>query len=82
MPPFPIRKKRLMLRTYISLQAGYWVVLLSGVFATAEEPLHPAVEAFFRSEDAFIQSTVLPNIEKHRKSNITLVLQDSTGVPL
>ena len=32
-----------MLRTCIALQAGYWAVMLLGVVATAEEPLHPAV---------------------------------------
>ena len=57
-------------------------VLQFGATAGGDEPVHPAVEAFFRSKDPFIQKTVLPNIEKYRKSNITLVLQDSTGVPL
>jgi hypothetical protein len=77
-----IGRKRLMLRTYIALQAGYWAVMLLGVAATAEEPLHPAVEAFFRSQDPFIKETVLPNLEKNRQSEVTLVLRDPAGVPV
>ncbi len=57
-------------------------VLQFGVIATGEERVHPAVNAFFHSEDPFIQETVLPNIEKYRKSDATVVLQDGAGKPL
>ena len=57
-----------MLRTYTAIHVGCWAVMLLGVVAVGEEPVHPAVDSFFSSEDLFIQNTVLPNIEKHRKS--------------
>jgi endo-1,4-beta-xylanase len=43
---------------------------------------HPAVEAFFNSPDPFIQQTVIPNIEKHRKSDFTLRFADAKGKTL
>ena len=36
--------------------------MLLGVVATAEESLHPVVDAFFGDEDTFIQNTLLPNL--------------------
>src|SRR5436305_845982 len=50
--------------------------------ATAQARGHAAVEAFFHSQDPFIRQTVLPNIEKHRKSDCTLEFVDGTGAAI
>ena len=41
-------------------------------YVQADEPLHPAVEAFFNSNDPFIRETILPNVEQHRKADAVL----------
>lgn len=50
-------------------------VLIASVLlscAVAGEQFHPAVEDFFNSSDPFIQQKVLPNVEKHRKTDACL----------
>jgi endo-1,4-beta-xylanase len=44
--------------------------------------LHPAVTAFFASEDPFVRRGVLPNIEKNRKCNAAVQVIDAGGKPL
>jgi len=53
----------------------------ASVFA-AEEKLAPAVEAFFKSDNEFIQKTILPNIEKHRKGDARLRIFSPEGKPI
>ncbi|MHB8898407.1 MAG: endo-1,4-beta-xylanase [Thermoguttaceae bacterium] len=58
------------------------VVLLCAAGLCAEPSAgHAAVEAFFNSPDPFVRQTVLPNIEKNRKSDCTLELVDAQGAP-
>ena len=61
-------------------------VCLAGLFVTervlADDPLHPAVKAFFNSDDPFIQGTVLPNVEKYRKADAVLQLRTPNGRPV
>src|SRR5262249_58138400 len=42
---------------------------------------HAAVTKFFDSTDAFVQNTVLPNIDKNRKSDATVKLVTPDGRP-
>lgn len=53
----------------------------SGV-ASAEPPLHPAVEAFFASSDPVVRETVLPGIERHRRADAVLTVVDDAGRPV
>ena len=50
--------------------------------AAGAQPYDKWVDAFFNSKDAFIQGTVIPNIEKNRKSDATLSFTDEAGKPL
>lgn len=43
------------------------------------QPFHPAVNAFFTNPDPFIQGTVIPNIEKNRKSNVQIAFTAADG---
>ena len=59
--------------------AGVVIALLvsfSPAAVQAESGDHEAVDKFFDGKDPFVQQTVLPNIEKHRKSDITLRFVD------
>lgn len=61
------------------------ITLLAGVLLLgnlAAQPYHPAVEAFFNSTDPFVQGTVIPNIEKNRKSDARIAFTDKDGKPL
>jgi hypothetical protein len=55
--------------------------------SSAKKPIRPqttfhaAVTKFFSSTDAFVQNTVLPNIEKNRKSDATVKLVTPDGRP-
>lgn len=40
------------------------------------------MEELYNSSDRFIKDTVLPNIEKHRKSPTRLGLLDESGAPV
>jgi hypothetical protein len=44
--------------------------------------VHPAVTAFFESNDPFVEKVVIPNIEANRKSNVVLKVLDVDGGPL
>src|SRR5687768_1316172 len=60
-------------------------VLFTVAFAVglaAAQPFHPAVDAFFSNPDPFIQGTVIPNIEKNRKSEARIAFTDADGRPL
>ena len=61
-----------------------WAVTLGwlGAAAAGAQPYDKWVDAFFNSKDAFIQGTVIPNIEKNRKSDATLTFTDEAGKPL
>jgi hypothetical protein len=54
------------------------LVLVTAV-SRAEPRDHEAVEALLNSKDPFVERTVIPNIEKHRKSDFTLRLVDAQG---
>jgi len=43
--------------------------------------LHPAVEAFFGSDDPFIQETVIPNIDRYNRGDAELQILSSKGEP-
>jgi GH35 family endo-1,4-beta-xylanase len=43
---------------------------------------HPAVTAFFESQDPFVQQVVLPNIEANRKSDAVLKVVTADGQPI
>jgi GH35 family endo-1,4-beta-xylanase len=43
---------------------------------------HPAVTAFFESEEPFVREVVLPNIETNRKRNAVLQIVTTDGKPL
>ena len=43
---------------------------------------HPAVNAFFESEDPFVREVVIPNIEANRKSDAELQVVTADGQPL
>ncbi len=62
----------------IALLAGLSALLATAVLQ-AEIGYHPAVEAFFNSQDPFVKETVIPNIEKNRKSDFTLRFADGKG---
>jgi GH35 family endo-1,4-beta-xylanase len=60
-------------------------VILSGLCTLGvalAQPYDKTVDAFFNSKDAFIQGTVIPNIEKYRKSNEQLTFTDAGGQPI
>lgn len=69
-------------------QAVKWAMLALGLAcalapgAWAEPTAYDAVEAFFQSPDPFVRETVLPNIEKHRKSDCVLEFVDAAGAAL
>jgi len=44
-------------------------------------PFHAAVDKFFNSTDPFVQTTVLPNIDKNRKSDATVKVITANGQP-
>jgi hypothetical protein len=44
-------------------------------------PFHAAVDKFFNSTDPFITTTILPNIEKNRKSDVTVKVVTIDGRP-
>lgn len=59
------------------------VVLVGlGADGRADEPMRDVVDAFFSSDDPFVRDTVLPNIEKYRKSDAVILLQGPDGRPL
>ena len=63
---------------------AFLMAMLMAVDLYAAEPANPspkseAVESFFASQDPFVRQTVLPNIEKHRKSDCTLQFVDKAG---
>lgn len=49
---------------------------------TAKPAFHPAVTAFFESDDPFVQEVVLPNIEKNRKADVVVTVVDAEGRPV
>jgi len=56
-------------------------LLASAAFNSAYA-YHPAVDSFFNSSDPFVQSTVIPNIEKCRKADVVLQFRAADGSPL
>lgn len=57
-------------------------VLMGSLGMAFSQPYHPAVDAFFNSNDAFVKGTIIPNIEKNRKSNAQIAFSDKDGNPL
>ena len=57
----------------------FFVLILGPGVLWAETPYHKAVESFFNSNDSFVKETVIPNIEKNRKSDFTLRFVDGKG---
>jgi endo-1,4-beta-xylanase len=57
-------------------------VIFSPALSHAETGDNNAVDAFFNSKDPFIQETVIPNIEKNRKSDFVLRFVDANGKAL
>ena len=45
-------------------------------------PLHPAVTAFFNTDDGFIREVVIPSMERTRKSEVHVKIVASDGTPL
>jgi endo-1,4-beta-xylanase len=64
---------------YFTAYVGFAIV---PAVSPADEPMHRTVEAFFDSDSPFIQETVLPNVERHRKADARLLLQASDGQSL
>lgn len=65
-----------------SLTAAGSAIALAGAIAAQDAKYHWAVEKLYNSSDRFIRDTVLPNIEKHRKSPARLRLLDEGGKPV
>ncbi|WP_338685518.1 endo-1,4-beta-xylanase [Haloferula helveola] len=59
-----------------------WAMTTTAVPASEAPGLHPAVTAFFESEDPFVQKVVIPNIEANRKCDAVLSVVDSEGKPI
>jgi len=45
-------------------------------------PLHPAVTAFFNTDDGFVREVVIPSMERTRKSAVHVKIVASDGTPL
>ena len=45
-------------------------------------PLHPAVTAFFNTDDGFVREVVIPSMERTRKSEVHVKIVASDGTPL
>lgn len=46
------------------------------------DPLHPAVTAFFNTDDGFVREVVIPSMERTRKSEVHVKIVVSDGTPL
>jgi len=62
------------------------LIMIAGIFMSAAfnsaYAFHAAVDSLFNSPDPFVQSTVIPNIEKYRKADVVLRCRSADGSAL
>jgi hypothetical protein len=73
----PIERKRPVVEVKEEVE-----VKLDVGFRHVHQVADPVVSSFFNSDDPFIQETVLPNIERYRKSDATVTLLSADGEPV
>jgi GH35 family endo-1,4-beta-xylanase len=78
---FPKNKDFSMKNTFMKTLAFSLATLAIAVPSAHGQTFHPAVNAFFNSTDKFVQDTVIPNIDKYRKGNLSVKILDQTGNP-